>query len=312
MWEFSRHNVGDQRSLPLPIIIYGMITPYQLRQLLVMLDPLFGLHSAFLTMHLLFYACHSGSLSWDRNRVPSADSVLAARIRTHWVSLLHFLHPHPANLNPPLLLCAYAKLNHLPRLGGALHIFASKIQPRSALWVYLPSSTILWQNPSLEHFAKNLCNMQDTLPIITSSSLICTSLPTCFPRDSSFGPLVVVHCTTQSSLFPHTDKIWLTVWYLKHRSLHLGIWLIHPCSSVCLSTSGWLDFTANIRTEGTDKIFLFWDIFKELSVTQPVLHRFGWNLGRSVQAQLVVGRDLWKYYILGNLCFWTISMPNAT
>jgi hypothetical protein len=30
--------------------------------------------------------------------------------------------------------------------------------------------------------------------------------------------------------------------------------------------------TANVGTEGAVKIFLFWDIFKELSVTQPLLH----------------------------------------
>jgi hypothetical protein len=72
--------------------------------------------------------------------------------------------------------------------------------------------------------------------------------------------------------------------------------------------------TANVGTEGAVKIFLFWDVFKELLVTQPVLHRFGWNLGRSVgliHAQLVIESDLWKYYILGNLCFWTIFVPNS-
>jgi hypothetical protein len=36
-----------------------------------------------------------------------------------------------------------------------------------------------------------------------------------------------------------------------------------------------LDFTANVGTEDTVKIFLFWDVFKELLETQPVLHRFG-------------------------------------
>jgi hypothetical protein len=30
--------------------------------------------------------------------------------------------------------------------------------------------------------------------------------------------------------------------------------------------------TANVGTEGAVKIFLFWDVFKELLVTQPVLH----------------------------------------
>jgi hypothetical protein len=34
-------------------------------------------------------------------------------------------------------------------------------------------------------------------------------------------------------------------------------------------------FTANVGTEGADENFLFWDVSKELSVTQPVLLEFG-------------------------------------
>jgi hypothetical protein len=33
--------------------------------------------------------------------------------------------------------------------------------------------------------------------------------------------------------------------------------------------------TANVGTKGASKNFLFWDVFKELYVTQSVLHRFG-------------------------------------
>jgi hypothetical protein len=33
--------------------------------------------------------------------------------------------------------------------------------------------------------------------------------------------------------------------------------------------------TANVGTEGADENFLFWDVFKELSVTQPVFLGFG-------------------------------------
>ena len=34
-------------------------------------------------------------------------------------------------------------------------------------------------------------------------------------------------------------------------------------------------FTANHGTEGANENFLFWYVFKELFVTQLVLHRFG-------------------------------------
>jgi hypothetical protein len=44
------------------------------------------------------------------------------------------------------------------------------------------------------------------------------------------------------------------------------------CNAI-LNTIEW--FTANVGTEGAVKIFLFWDVFKELLVTQPVLPRFG-------------------------------------
>ncbi len=33
--------------------------------------------------------------------------------------------------------------------------------------------------------------------------------------------------------------------------------------------------TANVGTEGASENFLLWDVFKELLVTQSVLHRFG-------------------------------------
>jgi hypothetical protein len=49
--------------------------------------------------------------------------------------------------------------------------------------------------------------------------------------------------------------------------------------------------TANVGTEGMSENFLFWDVFKELLVTQSVLHWFEWNLGRFgrlIHTQLVM------------------------
>jgi hypothetical protein len=92
--------------------------------------------------------------------------------------------------------------------------------------------------------------------------------------------------------------------------LNLTIFGIEDFSNGC----DFGQFTAKVGTKGAVEDFLFWDVFKELLVTQSVLHRFGYNLARAVglvHAQLVTESDLRKYYILGNHCFWTIFMPNA-
>jgi hypothetical protein len=69
-----------------------------------------------------------------------------------------------------------------------------------------------------------------------------------------------------------------------------------------------------VGTKGTNEIFLFWQVFKEFLATQLVLHLFGWNLDKFdgiIHAQLVIESDSWKYYVLGNLCFQTIFVPNV-
>jgi hypothetical protein len=46
-------------------------------------------------------------------------------------------------------------------------------------------------------------------------------------------------------------------------------------ATLFVTSDRWGMVTANVRTEGASENFLFWDFFKELLVTQSVLHRFG-------------------------------------
>jgi hypothetical protein len=46
------------------------------------------------------------------------------------------------------------------------------------------------------------------------------------------------------------------------------------CGSISWENGHYKVLAAKVRTNGAVKNFLFWDVFKELLVTQPVLHRF--------------------------------------
>jgi hypothetical protein len=48
-----------------------------------------------------------------------------------------------------------------------------------------------------------------------------------------------------------------------------SVTLFWPLGGICQGV------TANVGTEGASENFLFGDVFKELLVTQSVLHRFG-------------------------------------
>jgi hypothetical protein len=52
------------------------------------------------------------------------------------------------------------------------------------------------------------------------------------------------------------------------------------------------------------RILLFWEVFKEFTVSEWILHRFTWNLDRNTQlicAQLVIERKLQKCHIFSDI-----------
>jgi hypothetical protein len=61
----------------------------------------------------------------------------------------------------------------------------------------------------------------------------------------------------------------MDVWNIR-KQIGLENWCIISQGLVTADT-----ITANVGTEGTVKIFVFWDVFKELLIAQPVLCRFG-------------------------------------